>query len=164
MARARGPAVSVSLGDEWRRVAIALREVDRDLPKKLRKDLLSAVKPAVQEAKDRVRALPVAGHGSTGLRRRVARGVRILPAVGKNPAVRVVTYMDQPDEANLPRYLDSAAGWRHPVFGNRHNWVRQSTGGSWFRETMADHRPQIERDLQHVLDDAAETIAAAGRG
>lgn len=164
MARARGPAVNVRLGNEFKRVAIALREVDRELPKKLRKDLQEAVKPAVQEAKDRVKALPVQGHGHSGLRRRVARGVRIQAAVGRAPALRVVTFMGEADEVNLPRYLDSAAGWRHPVFGNRHNWVRQTTGGSWFRETMVEHRPQIERDLQQVLEDAAETIAAAGRG
>lgn len=164
MARARGPAINVSLGNEFRRVAIALRDVDRDLPKKLRKDLQTAVKPAVQEAKSRVRALPVQGHGHSGFRRRVARGVRIQAAVGKAPALRVVTFMQHPDEVNLPRYLDSASGWRHPVFGNRHNWVRQTTGGSWFRETMVEHRPQIERDLQQVLDDAAETIDAASRG
>lgn len=164
MARARGPAVNVELGVEFKRVAIALREVDNGLPKKLRKDLQAAVKPAVQEARGRVRALPVQGHGHSGLRRRVARGVRIQAAVGRAPALRVVTFMDQPDEVNLPRYLDSAAGWRHPVFGNRHEWVRQTTGGGWFRETMVEHRPQIERDLQRVLDDAAETIAAAASG
>lgn len=164
MAARRGPAVNVRLGNEFKRVAAALREVDRRLPGQFRKQLVDAVKPAVQDAKNRVRAIPAQGAKRSGLRRRVARGVSIQAAVGRAPALRVVAAMKEPDEANLPRYLDESAGWRHPVFGNRHIWVRQTTGGHWFRDTMVEHRPQIERDIRQVLEDAAQTIDAAGRG
>ncbi|WP_051819252.1 hypothetical protein [Streptomyces sp. NRRL S-920] len=157
--------INVRLGEEFRRTANALREVDRSLPGKLRKDMERALRPAVADAKARVRSLPVQGtSGHTGLRRRVARGVRIQARTGKSPILRVTTSMAERDEQNLPGYLDRPQGWRHPVFGNRHEWVTQHTGGSWFREPLADHRQEIAQSLRQVLDDAAETIAAATRG
>lgn len=155
---------NVHLGNEWRRVAIALKEIDRTLPDKLRKGLREAAKPAAEDAKQRVLALPVRGVKHSGLRGRVARGVGIQAGVGRGLGVRIVTGMRDPQQRKLPEYLDDKRGWRHPVYGNRHVWVHQSTGGSWFRETIAEHRPQIERDVTQVLDDAAETVAAAGRG
>ncbi|MCX4912805.1 hypothetical protein [Streptomyces sp. NBC_00687] len=155
---------NVRLGDEWRRVAVALREVDSSFPGKLRRDLREAAKPAAEDAKRNVLALPVHGRKHSGLRGRVARGVTIQAGIARGLGVRIVTGMRDPQEKALPGYLDDKRGWRHPVFGNRHEWVHQSTGGSWFRETIVDHRPQIERDVRQVLDDAAETIAAAGRG
>lgn len=160
----RAATYNVRLGDEWRRTAIALREVDKSLPSKLRQALIDAARPAAEDAKRRVRALPVKGRGRTGLRARVARGVEIQAGVARGLGVRIVTGMKDPDERKLPLYLDDPRGWRHPVFGNRSIWVHQSTGGSWFRATIAEHRPQMARDLQQVLEDAAETIARAGRG
>lgn len=157
--------INVRLGEEFRRTANALREVDRNLPGKLRKDIERTVRPAVADVKARVRSLPVQGtSGHTGLRRRVARGVKIQARTGKSPILRVTTSMVERDEQNLPGYLDSPAGWRHPTFGHRDRWVHQSTGGSWFRDPLADHRPEIAQSLRRVLDDAAETIAAATRG
>lgn len=76
--------------------------------------------------------------------------------------MRFITKMDDPQEAELPRGEDSGErGWRHPVFGHD-VWVHQR-GGSWFRETIADQRPDIERRLQDVLDQAAQQIQDAGR-
>lgn len=155
---------NVRLGDEWRRVAVALREIDSGFPGKLRRELREAVKPAAEDAKRNVLAIPTRGAKHSGLRGRVARGVAIQAGVARGLGVRIVTGMKDPQERPLPGYLDDNRGWRHPVFGNRHNWVHQSTGGSWFRETIVEHKPQIQRDVQQVLDDAAETIAAASRG
>ncbi|MEU6674757.1 hypothetical protein [Streptomyces sp. NPDC046925] len=155
---------NVRLGDEWKRVSLALREVDRDLPDKLRKAMREAARPAAEDAKRRVKSLPVHGRKHTGLRRRVASGVAIQAGAGRGLGVRIVTGMRDPQEASLPRYLDDPRGWRHPVFGQRDVWVTQHTGGSWFRATIAEHRPQMAHELERVLENAAETIAAAGRG
>lgn len=155
---------NVRLGDEWRRTSLALREVDGRLPKELRKSMRQTAKPAADDAKRRVRSLPVHGAKHSGLRRRVAAGVAIQAGAGRGLGVRIVTGMKDPQERNLPRYLDDPRGWRHPTFGHRDRWVDQNTGGSWFRATIAEHRPQMTRDLQQVLEEAAETIAAASRG
>jgi hypothetical protein len=161
---ARRATYNVHLGEEWRRVSLALRDVDKNLPGKLRKSMRDAARPAAEDAKRRVKSLPVHGAKHSGLRRRVASGVAIQAGAGRGLGVRIVTGMRDPQERNLPRYLDDSRGWRHPTFGHRDRWVHQDTGGSWFRAPIAEHRPQMTRDLQQVLDDAAETIAAASRG
>lgn len=155
---------NVRIGDEWRRVSLALREIDRSLPGRLRQAMRDTAKPAAEDARRRVRALPVHGRKHTGLRAKVARGVAVQAGASRGLGVRIVTGMTDPRERKLPLYLDDPRGWRHPVFGNRHMWVHQSTGGSWFRATIAEHRPQMERDLTQVLEDAAQTIDAASRG
>lgn len=149
-------------GPEFDRVEKALREVDSTMRVRLREAMRDEIKPAVQKAQARVRTLPTPSQaGSTGLRRRVSRGVKIQN--GGPSLVRVITTMVDPSEAIIPRGLDRTAGWRHPVFGNKDNWVRQR-GYSWFRETLADARPDIVGALTDVLEDARDTVNRAGGG
>jgi hypothetical protein len=129
--------------------------------------MADAVRPAVREAKAKVRSLPVYGHsGHTGLRRKVARGVRVTSRLGdarRGSAIRVVTTMPQNNEAIIPRGLDHINGWRHPVFGNREVWVRQrAVRPGWFTSTLADAREPIAERLERVLEEARDTIARAG--
>ncbi|MFE6846569.1 hypothetical protein [Streptomyces sp. NPDC057686] len=152
----------VSAGEEFARVAAALRTVDSRLPGDFREELKRAVRPLVARAKEKVRNLPVHGVKHTGLRRRVAAGVGMRVSTSRNPGIRVTTSMRDPSEASLPHHLDDPRGWRHPVFGNRHVWVTQHTGGAWFSRTIADGRDDIARDLHGVLERAAETVADAG--
>lgn len=160
--------VHVVAGPEFTRVAIALRAIDQALPRQLRGEMRDAVKPSVAEAKEKVRTMPVAGHsGTTGLRREVARGVKIQAGLsGRRGAhLRVVTAMTRPDAEIIPRGLDRAAGWRHPVFGNRDNWVVQRPQRpGWFLETLSDARDPIEMALTHVLEKARDRVASAGGG
>lgn len=152
-------------GDEFRRVALALREIDRSMPGDLRDELRDAVEPVVEKVKRNALGIAVHGRKHTGLRARVAKGVEAHVFVGRRPGVEISVTMRDPEERNLPAYMDNpAAGWRHPVFGNRHKWVSQHTGDDWFREEIASSDDEIEWRLQHVMDRAAETIAAAGRG
>jgi hypothetical protein len=152
----------VRSGREIARAAAALRAIDKKLPTKFRTELRKASKPAVAKVKQTVRKMPVKGTaGSTGLRRRVARGVRVQAST--KTGVRIVTSMPAGEEV-LPRGLDSRTsirGWRHPVFGRSGIWVRQA-GGSWFMEPIAEQKPALDRAMQAVLDDAAATIARAG--
>jgi hypothetical protein len=76
--------------------------------------------------------------------------------------VRIVATAIRPNEAGLPRGFDNGPrGFRHPVYGNRNVWVQQR-GGSWFREPIAEHRDEVEKDLTDVLEAMAKRIAAAG--
>lgn len=154
--------VVLTAGEEFHRVANALREVDASLPAQFRKELKRAVKPLVAEAKRRVRSMPVSGRsGHTGLRRRVARGVRVLASTGATARLRVITVMEDQDEAIIPRGLDRHEGWRHPVFGRGSVWQTHAPG-SWFTDTFQDGHDEIERGLHDVLEDAANKIARAG--
>lgn len=147
-------------GVEFTRVADALREIDVKLPTKFRTKLRKAAQPLVQEVKDNVRALPVYGDKHTGLRRRVARGVRVQAAVGDEFRFRIVTSMEDPREAAIPRGLDRERGWRHPVFGTN-QWVDQH-GSSWFIDTLQNGRVPLEKALQQELEDARDMVARAG--
>lgn len=150
-------------GPEFTRVANALRDVDSRLPTEFRKKLKDIAKPAVADVKSRVRALNLPGGpaGSTGLRRRVARGVSTRVGVGRNASLRITTSMERPNESVIPRGMDTPRGWRHPVFGNSDNWVAQP-GLSWFREPLSSYQDDFERGLTDALQWAAETIADAG--
>lgn len=154
--------IRIVVGEEFRRVVIALREMDASLPAQLRKELRQAARPLAQRAKDRVRAIPTHGRKHTGLRSRVARGVGIRAAIGRNPAVKITTSMARPDEAAIPRGLDSPRGWRHPVFGNTNKWVQQHTYAPWFMDTMREGGNDIKRDVKHVMDEAANRVAREG--
>lgn len=152
--------VHVISGDEVRRVIAALKEQDAALPRKIR----SALRRESQDAMDMVRAKVLAIQPTTtqhtGLRRRVARGVRLRFNRSLSSA-RIITTMADPEEAALPRGLDTPSGWRHPVFGTD-TWVTQTTGGDWFRETIADHRDEFVNAFAEVLDEARDMIARAG--
>lgn len=147
-------------GGEFRRVARELKTVDRTLPRKFKRKIRDTVKPFIAIARKKVETLPVGGRETSGLRHRVAMGVKLF--IPRSAAsVRVITSMKDPEEAALPRGLDTLKGWRHPVFGNREKWVQQP-GYSWFIETMQDsHKPMLE-GLKTVLDEAAEDIRRAG--
>lgn len=153
--------VKVIPGKEWTRVANELRAIQATFPTQLRKELRDAAKPLVDEAKAEAKNLSTGNKGSTGLRKRVAAGVRAKAGVGENAYLRIVTSMQDSREAAIPRGFDMPRGWKHPVFGMRDTWVQQS-GSTWFRETMARGQKPLEERLKKVMDEAVAKIAALG--
>lgn len=151
----------ITTGPEWERVAAALGQEGVAIPRKAVRIARRNAAFLAEKARRKVRVLPVHGHaGHTGLRRRVAAGVRVQD---RPNGARVVTSMVERDEAIIPRGLDRAKGWRHPVFGNREIWVRQrpmKTG--WFTDTMANGYDEYQDDMERMLEDSVEYIAARG--
>jgi hypothetical protein len=153
---------NVTIGPEFPRVEAALGEIDKSIPIDVPRALRDAADPISRLVEAAALALPTHGTKHTGLRARLARGVGVRVDVGGG--LRFTTSMAQPDEAELPRGFDSGAtGFRHPVFGDRDVWVHQ-TGGSWFRQPIADQRGFMEKYVVDVLSDAADTVAEAGAG
>lgn len=151
----------VTTGPEWKRVADALKIEDESLSGKFRSELRDAADTLADRTRSAVLRIPVYGVSHTGLRARVGEGVGVkLTGNG----VEITASMNRRSEINLPAYLDAQAGWRHPVFGNAHNWVLQTTGGSWFTETIENGFPMVEQKMTDVFEDAARFIAAAGAG
>lgn len=155
----RGGPLSFGIRDsDFRRVAESLRRAGGELPGELRKAMKKAVRPVVARVRANARALAVHGEKHTGLRGRLAAAVRAQSSTRTRPGVRIVASLRDRDERSLPRYTDNGSeGWRHPVFGNRHVWVKQY-GGSWFKEEIADSRAEISRALQQVLKEAADKV------
>lgn len=140
--------------------ARALRRVPGRTSAGLRDSLRRSARPLAAKARAKVRALPTKGRGSTGLRRRVARGVEVSATTDRPPRVQIRVRMRQRDERNLPRYMDKRDTWRHPVFGNRSVWVTQkSPRGDWFLETMRRGERDIRAEISEVLEDVAERTA-----
>lgn len=151
--------VDVRTGPEWKRVADALAAQNATLADRFRSELRDAADQLASRAQAEVMKIPVHGVKHSGLRARVARGVGTkITASG----VQITTSMNERDEVNLPAYLDMQSGWRHPVFGNRHEWVHQDTGGSWFRATIEHGQPMIQNRLEDIFEHAATVIARAG--
>lgn len=151
--------VSVTTGPEWQRVAAALDAQDKSLGDKFRREVREAGNLLAARAQAAVMRIPVTGTKHTGLRGRVAKGVGTKITMS---GVDITTSMNERDETNLPAYLDSQAGWRHPVFGNRDVWVHQDTGGSWFRATIESGRGDVEDRIHDIMEGAARDISRAG--
>lgn len=159
MALRRQQIVDVDMGPEWRTVRAALEREEKSASRKLTNALEEAAGPIIAKVQGEALALPARGKKHTGLRARVAAGVRVQPG---RQGVRIVATAPL-GERGLPRGLDNGPrGWRHPVYGNRDVWVQQR-GGSWFREPIAEEHDSVERRLTDVLEQMADNIANAGR-
>lgn len=151
-------------GPEWQATVAALRLVDDRLPTWLREQMEEAAEQAANKARARVMAVGVRGGpaGHTGMRARVAAGVRVRQAtqVGDFSSLRITTSMPENDEAIIPRGLDSPKGWRHPLFGNRAHWFRSiPTSTGWLTETVAEHREEIANAMtEGALERAAAVV------
>lgn len=153
--------VGIVAGPEWGRVAKAVGFTDDRLPSQLHFTLRHDAEARADEARQRVRRLAVRGSaGHTGLRERVAAGLRITGGLG---FYRITTSMPSGQEI-IPRGLDRKTGWTHPVFG-RDDSVRQRPYRSgWFLDTFQDAQEGMAANLEDVLEDAADFIAASGSG
>lgn len=153
--------VRVVAGEEFARVMKVLREQDKALAKNFRKELRIAVLVTVKKVQEAALAIHTEGRDSSGLRKRMAKGVA-LKTSRTAQTMRIITRMKDPSEAMIPRGFDfPERGWRHPVFGDREHWVTQH-GDAWFIDTIGDDHKELAKALVDVLDKAAELIAAAG--
>jgi hypothetical protein len=156
------PAViGIVAGPEWGRVAKALGVEDDALPSRLHFRLRRDVEANAEQAAQRVRRLPVRGNaGHTGLRERVAAGLRVTGSLG---FWRITTSMPSGQEI-IPRGLDRTAGWTHPVFGHDPVVRQRPYRSGWFLDTFQDAQDDMASHLEGVLEDAADFIAASGVG
>jgi hypothetical protein len=148
-------------GPEWGRVERALGAEDHTLPTRLHFTLHRAAEQRAELARQRVRHLPVRGRsGHTGLRERVAAGVRVVGGLG---FWRITTSMPSGQEI-IPKGLDRKQGWTHPVFGHDPTVRQRPFRSGWFLDTFQDSQDEIASRLDDDLEDAADTVADAGKG
>lgn len=154
---------------------------EKELTKELRKGLKKASVPAVRAAQAAIRALPVRGvrggglaareiHQqrrrvkarrlrAAGLRESIARAIKAQISTSGAASVRIRTSSSElpSDQRKLPRHLDSAKGWWHPVFGNREAWAQQY-GKPWFGETLKKQGPTVRKETLAAMDEVARKI------
>ena len=150
---------------DFRNVIRVLGREDRNISGKALKVVNKEAKVVAKAAAAKAMTIPAKGtEGHTGLRRDIAKGVKVVPT---DSGALVQTSMPESDEAIIPRGMDSDKGWRHPVFGNREVWrgTQKNPGKfSWFMDTMKDAQLPISDGLMKILDDAADAIDRAGSG
>lgn len=146
----------IVFGPEWKRLEVALAEAEATTEEKLGLDVREEAELKAEEAKAKVRALPAPGSKHTGLRERVAQGVKVED--GGVGDVTIEATMNEPDEAIIPLGLDRPEGWRHPLYGNKRHWF-SNPGYSWFRETFENASKDFEDKLTNTLERTAQEIA-----
>ncbi|WIF20508.1 hypothetical protein SEA_JFLIX2_17 [Rhodococcus phage Jflix2] len=147
---------------EFREVQKALTEANRQLPRDFKNSVNEVARGLRDEARYQALQKFTGRKGHTGLRRKVAAGVTIIQI---DSGVKIITSMPEEDEAIIPRGLDGVRGWRHPVFGHKDRWVRQTQGAdSWFLETMRRGHEPLRNRLVRNINDTIEKIDDAGRG
>lgn len=149
--------ISVSGDEQLSEITYGLARADTNIPNEVRDEIFRHARIASEAAKELVKAQPVEGKHTDArqLRKDVARGVKL---VRRPDGVTVQTEMPEEDEAIIPLGLDTRKGWRHPVFGNRNEWVRQHGTYSWFMEPMKDMREPLTDAIENVLDDIADSF------
>lgn len=155
-------SVTGSGPEELRRLAAKLKEAGPELRRYLARELRDAAKPVVQAVQDAILESPSKHDGT--LRREAAKTVSAaVGTAGKQVTLTIVSRGSQmPDgKGNLPAYLNDGTRWRHPVFGDRRNWVLQSSRATgWFDKTINDRAGDLRAAAQAALDDTARELEA----
>lgn len=128
-----------------------------------------AAEPLRNDLQRTVRGLSIRSQGGSGrsgpspttrpLRATIAAAIRISVRTGGSPGARI--WIDRaalpPDMRSLPKHLNNNT-LRHPVFGNRSRWVKQTTTPLWWEQTVRQHRPRMEREIERILRDVRQRL------
>jgi len=132
----------VRSGKDLQQISRELRRMDnREVTKRFRRELRAAAQPLVPAARRAALDIPVNGtSGSTGLRKRLARSVRlIVRTTGRNAGVAILAdpaRMPAGQKA-LPAYMEGTKQpFRHPVFGRTDDPWEVQEAHPWFYPAM----------------------------
>ena len=134
------------------------KEFEPALAKSIRKNIREAAKPAVEDVRRTVLETPTKGR-TFGVRRAIAQGVGIrISAAKSGGGVNIAASGRKlPENRRAMVRLLNKPSWRHPVFGNREQWVTQS-GRPYFGSVLYRYRDDIRDAVQRALDEAAGQI------
>lgn len=129
----------------------------------LRRRMMAALRKSGADIADAERAaardLPAVKY-ETGLRVAIADAVTVRTRTSANRAgVRVLVNRSKlPEKKRRLPVLMNKGAWRHPVFGNRENWVNQTSDGGWWLRTAEAHVDEAQRRMLDVLRETAAQI------
>lgn len=151
-----------------------LSKVDPELKKAIRKRLIAFAKPVVEEVKQAERSISSnrqAGQSrkkkgeSLGLRNSLAAATKAdFNGTGRGGVVhirvsssRFITVSGRP--RTLPYYMEGRRkrDWRHPVFGNKEVWVKQ-TPHPYLYNTVYTHKDSFEKAVGQAVEEALQVI------
>jgi hypothetical protein len=171
----RGRAELEADATEFSRVFRMAKEFDKELVKRIRRNIREAAKPAVAEVKREVQKTPRSGgkrsakvrvvrrgqERTTNLRAALAAGTSLrITARARGGTVTITTDARRlpPDRAPMVRAYNKRS-FRHPVFGDTERWVAQK-GTPYFGPVILRHEKSLHAAVEAAL---AEAIAEATR-
>lgn len=148
--------------------AIRAEEDGKALRKELAKNMREVLKPAAAEAKSSIMAMPSSGIMPTApaLRTSIARKIRPEVKLGGHwSGARVKAFKTKNIRGfpNAPKRTNRASGWRHPVWGNRDQWVQQHGKIEWFDRAFEGRANTYRGAVEQAMEDMARRIAARAR-
>lgn len=180
--------------EDMRALAVKLRAADPALKKELQKRFRAQARPVVRDVKQSILAMPAEHGGSkpgtVPLRAAIARTVGSSNRVTKNGIEVAVTSRGSrmPEgEETLPKHVDSARGWAHPVYARgsrfslgpsrarkyravptslrplvhqgRWTWVRQLGKPHWFEDPVLGHEARFRAAAQAAMDEIGRKLS-----
>jgi hypothetical protein len=146
--------------------AIRAEEDGKALRKDLAKNMRDALKPGAVQAKSSIMAMGSVQGAMPALRTSIAKKIR--PEVklgGRWSGARVKAFKTKNIRGfpNAPKRTNRASGWRHPVWGNRENWVTQHGKIEWFDRAFQGDQGTYKQAVEEAMEDMARRIAARAR-
>lgn len=147
--------------------ALRREEDGKALRRDLSREIRNALKPAVEEAKAGILAMPSAGLFSAepGLRSSIASQITAqarLTGRMAGASVKAKKRRMPRGFSNAPQRTNRAAGWRHPVYGHD-VWVHQIGRPGWFDIPMKRGAPRYREAVRRAMADSAERVARGAR-
>lgn len=147
-----------------RELAVKLRDADPKLRRALLRRFREVAAPVVQATQRSILDMPSV-HGSkpgvVPLREAVARTVTSSVGLTRSGARLdiVSSGRKMPEgEDRMPKHLDSARGWGHPVFQRRGRpavWVHQFGKPQWFEDPPAHSGRVVQGACSRAMNDVA---------
>jgi len=112
---------------------------------------------AVERSSNRAKARETAGRklqsDGFSLRKTIAQSLRTkITYSGRTQGVRIRVDPTKLGRAGrkLPKNIDKGQ-WRHPVFGDRENWVVQTVKPGWFTGVAQRYQAQARSDIMQAM-------------
>ena len=151
--------IEVDPGQGFDSVISALGQANATFQEKLVQGLEDTAPATEADVRAAALELPAHGRRHTGLRARLAASVEVDT---HDNGITFVSKMATSGLESVAKGEDNGIkGWRHPVFGDRSNWVTEP-GGAWFSSVIQRHGPDMSDKLQDVIQNVADQIAEAG--
>ena len=148
-----------------------ISQVDPEFKKAVKKRLKTAAEPVVEEVKRAALSIPAKGGDATAARKKRGENLGLRASLANatisdiNPTkkgailkIRVSTtkfISASGRPRTIPYYMEGRRkrAWRHPVFGNRENWVEQKPH-PFLGVTVLPHKMKFAGEVTQALDDA----------
>ena len=154
--------VTISGGEKMAELSRRFRKLGRkDLKQGMTRAIKAEAEPLVVALRCSIRStnmgLGAKTSGSSGIRDRVARGIKLrVRTSGRQAGIRLEV-VGAPGEENMPRHIDKGE-WRRMVYGHRDRWVNQRAERGWWTATINTRVPATRARISQLFDALSAVI------